>query len=91
MSAEGKKMTQKKLQRNQVYTICGYAILASILLIFTYKVLDFPHMIGPFKPGIFFETTALFAFGIAWLIKGQTFLKDEDGKASTTVTSDDRV
>lgn len=89
MSAEGKTVTRKKLQRNRVYTVCGYAILASILLIAIFKACHFQHVIGPLSPGIFFETTALIAFGFAWLIKGETFLKDENSEPSITNTTDD--
>jgi hypothetical protein len=48
-------------------------------------------VVGNLGPVFCFETTALIAFGIAWLTKGETFLKDEDGEASITVTSDGEV
>jgi hypothetical protein len=38
-----------------------------------------------------FETTSLLAFGTAWLIKGETFLKDETPVASKTITTDGHV
>jgi hypothetical protein len=38
-----------------------------------------------------FETTALFAFGIAWLVKGETFLKDDNPTPPRTVTTDGHV
>jgi hypothetical protein len=91
MSAEGKKITRKKLQRNWVYIVCGRVIIACILLIVMSKVPRVQRLFGNSEPVFWLETTALFAFGIAWLTKGETFLKDEDGEASTTMTSDGQV
>jgi hypothetical protein len=76
MSAANKTMTRKKVQRNRVYTICGYVIIASISLIAILKLLlNIDHLVGNVGTVFFFETTALLAFGTAWLIKGETFLK----------------
>jgi len=77
MSAHGQVLTPKKVLRNHVYTACGIVILASmaaiLLLVKVFKVMYLPGGIGT----IFcFETTSLLAFGAAWLIKGQTLLKD---------------
>lgn len=84
-TADKKAMTRKKGQRNHVYTVCGYAIVASMLLIFVLvKLLKIERLVGSLSPMLCFETTALWAFGIAWLIKGETFLKDEKAEPSTT-------
>jgi hypothetical protein len=77
MSAHGHVLTPRKVQRNHVYTACGIVILASmaaiLILVKVFKVMYLPGGIGT----IFcFETTSLLAFGVAWLIKGQTLLKD---------------
>jgi hypothetical protein len=75
--------TRQKLKRNRVYTISGYVILASIAAIALIKLLKMGNVIsgdpklGPFGTTFVFETTSLVAFGFAWLIKGETFLKDE--------------
>lgn len=76
MSAKDKIVTRKKIQRNLVYTICGYVILASILLIVALKSLNVRYLFGNVGSVFCFETTSLLAFGAAWLIKGETFLKD---------------
>lgn len=75
-TAENRVLTRQKLQRNLVYTICGYAILASIAAI---VILKWQHVVYLGKLGsvFFFETTSLLAFGTAWMVKGETFLKDE--------------
>jgi len=70
--------TRRKLQRNRVYTVCGYAIIVSMLLIAICKLGKIGSLAG-LGPTFCFETTSLLAFGIAWLVKGETFLKDLPG------------
>lgn len=78
MSAGGRRLTPQKLQRNLVYTVCGYAILASLALIVLIKmILKHTYLVGELGTLFCFETTALIAFGVAWLIKGEAFLKDK--------------
>ncbi|WP_138380430.1 DUF998 domain-containing protein [Luteithermobacter gelatinilyticus] len=71
--------TPEKLMRNRIYRICGYTILASILLIALYLfVLNGEKK--PFtalKPVFWFETLAVLAFGLSWLVKGEAILKDQ--------------
>ncbi|KAF2327214.1 hypothetical protein [Flavobacterium daemonense] len=54
------------LNENNIYRFCGYMILVSLILV---------PVSGKFKlfsySTLVFETIALFAFGIAWLIKGR--------------------
>ena len=88
MTAENKQVTRKKLQRNQVYTGCGYVIIASMLLIIVLRMIfKVDNLIGNFSPTFCFESTALIAFGVAWLIKGKTFLKDENSEPSRGKTT----
>jgi len=62
--------TSQKLQRNRVYKICGAAMLVAFVAI---GVLALKNKGGSiFWP----ETVAVVAFGVAWLVKGQTVLKD---------------
>jgi hypothetical protein len=76
-TAADRNVTRRKLQRNMVYSVCGWAILASIALITLFKLLGQTYLIGQLGAMFCFETTALVAFGIAWLVKGETILKDE--------------
>jgi len=76
-TAGDRMVTRRKLQRNMVYLVCGWAILASIALIMLFKLLKQPYLIGQLGAMFCFETTALAAFGIAWLVKGETILRDE--------------
>jgi hypothetical protein len=71
--------TRRKLQRNIVYRICGYAILASILLIGVVKLLPMvKSLVEPLRPVFWLESIAVIAFGVAWLTKGETILKDQE-------------
>ena len=77
MGAQDRPTTPKKIRRNQVYTGCGIAILASIGLLALLKWgLGKDFLVGSLGTTFVFETTSLWAFGFAWIIKGETFLKD---------------
>src|SRR3974390_1090711 len=76
MTASGRAMTRQKQQRNVVYTVCGWVIIASVRSIVVLKFLHVTHLLGDLGSVFVFETTSLIAFGIAWLTKGETFLKD---------------
>jgi len=76
MSAADRKPTPQKLQRNNVYTVCGCVILGSLITIFVLKFLNVEYF-GKLGTVSIFETTSLLAFGIAWLAKGEAFLSDK--------------
>jgi hypothetical protein len=85
--------TREKLRRNLVYRICGWIILASLVIIGGLAALGhFPSveaLIAKFHTSALFESTALIAFGIAWLVKGESipFLNDPDPVPIHTLTS----
>jgi len=65
---------EKKLKRNRFYKRCGIIILISIGMIGAITVFDphgnkLPPIIYTYNT-VFFETTALLAFGSSWLLKG---------------------
>jgi len=63
-------------RRKRIYTTCGWGILASILLIAFFKFVIKPKS-GLFVYSTFiFETTSLWFFGTAWLVKGSAALKE---------------
>lgn len=78
------EMTPQKKQRNVVYTVCGWVIVASMALIFTAsKILHIQYLVWEgLQPTLLFESTALIAFGTAWLVKGEFVLKDANDAAS---------
>jgi hypothetical protein len=74
------KTTRMKLKRNKVYRLCGYIILGSILLMAVFYGLDKYDMLPgleKFDPVLWLETLALWAFGVSWLVKGNTILADK--------------
>jgi hypothetical protein len=71
--------TQQKLNRNRIYRVCGYTIVAAIALIAIYKLLpdDIANRLAELKPVFWLESFAVVAFGISWLTKGEMILKDQ--------------
>jgi len=70
--------TPEKLIRNKIYRICGFVILACImLLLLFYSLPSFDFYLKKYKLVFWIETIALWAFGISWLIKGQYLLRDK--------------
>jgi hypothetical protein len=68
----------RKEQRNNIYKICAVVMLAAVVLIAL--ILNIPFLekiLSPYKPVFILETTALWAFGVSWLVKGQFILKDK--------------
>jgi hypothetical protein len=69
-------MTNKKKQRNVLYRVCGWTVVACIVLITVHKFAGvFPASV---RPVFWLETVALVAFGTSWLTKGEgvKFLND---------------
>ena len=82
--------TPRKKIRNGFYIGCGCAILASMALIEIADRLDWQPFFGHLHPTFVFESTSLFAFGLAWLIKGEGvfFLNDRHPVPTHTRTTD---
>ncbi len=78
IKTDAPKPTPKKLLRNKFYVVCGRAILVCIALIGAYsllKHLDSPlaARLGCYKPIFWLEAGCVWAFAIAWLVKGEAF------------------
>jgi hypothetical protein len=69
--------TPQKLQRNKVYRVCGYTILMCLLLIGIVKLFSIGDRLGRISPIFWLESIATMSFGVSWLTKGETILKDE--------------
>lgn len=69
--------TPRKLQRNTVYRVCGYTILACILLIAVVRLSPLKILVERLTPAFWLESIAVVAFGVSWLTKGETILKDQ--------------
>jgi hypothetical protein len=74
-SDPGKPPTPQKLRRNRIYRLCAVMMGAALVLGMT---LHFLPAFAPFHPLLWGETLACEAFGIAWFVKGEGILKDEE-------------
>jgi hypothetical protein len=74
------RMTERKKQRNVIYAVCGYTILACLGLV----AIDFAFLrhsaLQAIDPVFWLETAAVVAFGVSWLTKGEAILADADRK-----------
>jgi hypothetical protein len=74
------EMTPWKKKRNVIYRACGITMVLMIVLIAAYFWMipeQWQAALKPFKPVFWLEAIALWAFGISWLVKGETILKDK--------------
>jgi hypothetical protein len=69
--------TPQKRKRNTVYRVCGYTILACILLTAVVSLPSVKPLVERLTPVFWLESAAVVAFGVSWLTKGETILKDE--------------
>jgi hypothetical protein len=72
--------TPEKLVRNKIYKACGWIIIVCVIAIAAVTIIEHRQAVEAQKANIYtfiFETIALFAFGISWLLKGGTFLTDK--------------
>ena len=73
-----KNINPRKRARNWIYYICGFIMVACLLLIAVYWLLiqkKFPE-VENWRPVFWLETIALIAFGVSWLTKGEVIYKD---------------
>lgn len=74
--------TQRKLQRNTVYRVCGAIILGCIALIAVVKLTSIEKSLTQLRPVLWLEAVAVMTFGVAWLTKGETILRDEQSETA---------
>ena len=73
-----KTPTRQKLQRNVVYRVSGYIMLACIALIAVAALPPIKAMVEQLAPRFWLEAIAIVAFGVSWLTKGEAILKDQE-------------
>jgi len=77
-SNKPKPYTRAKKNRNRVYYICGFTMIACVIFIALLKLWlenSFPQ-IQDLKLAFWLESIALIACGISWITKGQKIFKD---------------
>jgi hypothetical protein len=73
----GLQPTRRKLQRNAVYAVCGYTILACLVAVALVSLLSPESPVKRLQPVFWLESAAIVAFGVSWFVKGEAILKDE--------------
>lgn len=76
-SSPDKPFTRRKQRRNQIYGICGFVIVICIFVMTAVSFDPVARLLDPARPLLCSESLALVAFGVAWLTKGEVFLKDK--------------
>jgi uncharacterized membrane protein len=67
--------TKEKRMRNRIYRICAFTMVGCLILLALYFFLFETQW--PKTTAFWLETIALWAFGVSWLVKGKTILKDD--------------
>ncbi len=75
-SSPDKPLTRRKRHRNTLYLLCGEVILICNFLMVAVTFFTIGPLLDSARPLLLSESLALAAFGVAWLTKGEVFLKD---------------
>ena len=72
------RRTDRKKIRDRIYSSCAWLILVGVILglaqnFWSKSVKDVTQWL------FWFEALAIIAFGVSWLVKGETILKDRPG------------
>lgn len=68
--------TRMKQLRDRVYLVCGIVMLVALSFA-GIASLPFATALNPINPVFWGEATAIVAFGVSWLVKGQAILRDK--------------
>lgn len=71
-----KPLTRRKRHRNRVFLICGLTMVVSMAVMLSLTIRSVQAVLWPTGVLFWCESLALFAFGTAWLVKGEVFLRD---------------
>jgi hypothetical protein len=69
-------LTRRKRHRNRVFLVCGLVMVVCMSIMLSLTVKSVQAVLWPTGVLFWCESLALFAFGVAWLIKGEVFLRD---------------
>ncbi len=69
-------MGREKKRRNVIYRSCGIVMTLATVCIGVYSLFLRETRLAAINPVLILESVALIAFGISWLVKGNTLFKD---------------
>jgi hypothetical protein len=72
-----KTMTKNKKKRNVVYIVCGIIMMVLMLILVVLRIILGKDIFESEPIAFTIESFMLFSFGISWLVKGETILKDK--------------
>ncbi len=70
-------MGREKKRRNAIYRSCGIVMIMATACIGLYSLFLQGTRLAAVNPVLILESVALSAFGISWLVKGNTLFKDK--------------
>jgi hypothetical protein len=68
---------REKRRRNLLFRACGIVMLLSMVGIVIYSIGFKTSSIATLNPVLVMESIALYAFGVSWLVKGNTLFRDK--------------
>jgi len=72
-------MGEGKRRRNSIYRVCGVVMILALVCITVYTLFLRTTFLAATNPVLILESVALLAFGISWLVKGNTLFRDKMG------------
>jgi hypothetical protein len=76
-STDRMAMTKNKKKRNAIYLACGIAMVVLILFLVVLRLALGEPKFDSVPIAFCIESLMLFAFGISWLVKGETIFRDK--------------
>ena len=76
-SSPEKPVTRRKRDRNRIYAASGLIMVACMIAMISLTILTTVERRHPSHWLFWCESLALFAFGVAWLTKGEGFMRDK--------------
>jgi hypothetical protein len=68
--------TEQKLKRNVLYRVCGVVMVVAIVVAVLLDNVLPVAVLEAVVPVFWLEAVAVLAFGVSWLVKGETLLRD---------------
>jgi len=72
-------VTPQKKSRNVVYRVCALVMACALVEVAVSAFLLTEEQQNAARTTLLGEAIALLAFGVSWLVKGETILKDDPG------------